>query len=86
MKLSEDEIRKITLAVINDLGERATPELVRQYVAEALEKLELESKPEVDSTSIKIILSLGINLRGCSDRNIDVVKQSIYRNYGIHQR
>ncbi|MFC2135696.1 DUF711 family protein [Bacteroidota bacterium] len=79
MKLSEDEIRKITLFVINDLGENATPELVRQAVAKAVGKLELEIKPDLDSNSLKIILSLGINLRDCPDRNIDVVKYKIQR-------
>lgn len=40
MKFTEEEIRKITLNAITELGESATPELVREVVGKAIEKLE----------------------------------------------
>lgn len=67
MKITEDEIRKITLNAINELGDKATPDLVRQVVSKSVETLEGTSENfEVNnSSSGRIILtSFGLNKPG----------------------
>lgn len=67
MRLSEEEIRKITLSAIQELGDSASPEAVKNVVAKAVDKMgpALESAQNVDADSGKIILtSFGANYPG----------------------
>lgn len=67
MKLTEEEIRRLTLAAINELGENATPELVKKAVSSAVGKMdsELPLKKTGDSSSGRVILtSFGLNQTG----------------------
>ena len=67
MKLSEEEIRKITLSAINELGEKATPELVKTVVVQSIEKLEgiPQSTPIAAKTTGRLILTaFGLNKPG----------------------
>lgn len=67
MKLSEDEIRKITFETIQELGNKATPELVKEEVRKKVEAIsggEISFK-QSDVTSGKVILtSFGLNKPG----------------------
>ncbi len=67
MSLSESELRKLTLEAIEELGENATPALVKQVVEKAIAKLDdKEFVPESASgDSGKVILtSFGLNHPG----------------------
>lgn len=66
MALSEDEIRKITLQAIADLGEKATPDRVKEVVSRAINNGEIFSTPKNDSVNDgKVILtSFGMNHPG----------------------
>ncbi len=67
MNISEDLIRKITLQAIEELGEGATKEKVKQVVAKSLEKLgesgQLSTSAVQDSGKV-ILTSFGINHPG----------------------
>ena len=66
MALSEADIRKITLQAIADLGEKATPDRVKEVVSRAVNNGELLSNINDDSkTDGKVILtSFGMNHPG----------------------
>jgi len=67
VSLSESELRKITLEAIEELGENATPQLVKEVVEKAVRKLEgEEQRPEkTSSDSGRVILtSFGMNHPG----------------------
>jgi len=67
VKLSEDEVRRITLDTITELGENATPELVKQKVKEKIEKLSEGSVsfPIGSTSSGRVILTaFGLNKPG----------------------
>lgn len=83
MRLSEEEIRKITLSAINELGEKATPDQVRAVVSKSVGKLESqkESVPQEGKESGRVILtSFGMNhpgivagiTKGLSDAQCDI--------------
>lgn len=82
MKLSEDEIRKITFDAINELGDKATPEAVKELVRKRVESMGGDYKFEKgDGTSGRVILtSFGLNHPGIvagvtkalSDANCDI--------------
>ncbi len=68
MKISEEELRKITLTAINELGDKASPELVRNIVSSAVDKLgakadlpQTETAPVLDRA---ILTSFGLNRPG----------------------
>jgi ACT domain-containing protein len=67
LKLTEDIIRKLTLDAIKELGERATPELIKEAVEESVRKLDHVPK-ELKSTDINsgrvILTSFGVNHPG----------------------
>jgi ACT domain-containing protein len=66
VKLSEDEIRKLTLQAIEQLGENATPEEVKKVVASAIGNLNeqsLTTAPSGDSGRV-ILTSFGMNHPG----------------------
>jgi len=67
LKLTEDIIRKLTLDAIKELGERATPELIKEAVEDSVRKLNLvpEEMKSTDVNSGRVILtSFGVNHPG----------------------
>jgi ACT domain-containing protein len=67
LKLNEDEIRRITLEAIKELGDKATPYLVKSVVEKSVENYSKISKENVGTeiTSGRIILtSFGLNSPG----------------------
>ncbi|PKL81715.1 MAG: ACT domain-containing protein [Ignavibacteriae bacterium HGW-Ignavibacteriae-3] len=66
MKFTEDEIRKITFEAINELGDKATPESVKELVRGRVEGLGGDYKFEKgDASSGRVILtSFGLNHPG----------------------
>ncbi len=68
MSLSEEEIRRITLEAINELGDKASPALVKSIVSNAVNKIDgdaaipkAESEKKFDRA---ILTSFGINRPG----------------------
>jgi ACT domain-containing protein len=87
VKLGEDEIRKLTFQVISDLGDKATPENVKDTVRKKIESLsEGEYKFEKgEITSGRVILTaFGLNKPGIvagvtkalGDSNCDILDLS----------
>lgn len=66
MALSEEEIRKITLMAIADLGDKATPDLVKEVVSKAVNTMNFThvSNSECKSTGKVILTSFGMNHPG----------------------
>ena len=67
MKLKESEIRKITLAAIDELGEKATPSEVKKAVKKSVERIESGEqslRPSDASTGRIILTSFGTNQPG----------------------
>lgn len=66
MALSEEEIRKITLMAIADLGDKATPDLVKEVVSKAVNTMNFTpaSNSESKSTGKVILTSFGMNHPG----------------------
>ena len=66
MKLSEEEVRKITFEAISELGEKATPEAVKELVRKRVESMDSDYKYEKsDVSSGRVILtSFGLNHPG----------------------
>lgn len=86
MALNESEIRKITLQAINQLGEKATPELVKEVVEKTLNEVDISatSTDENKTTGRVILTSFGLNHPGIiagvtkvlSDANCDITDLS----------
>lgn len=65
MALSENEIRKLTLQAIKELGENATPELVKEVVGKAIAEVNyVPHEDENKSTGRVILTSFGLNHPG----------------------
>ena len=68
MKLSEDQIRKLALDAINQLGDKATPASVKQTVLESVTKLSpgaLEADKHSSTSEGRVIItSFGLNEPG----------------------
>lgn len=68
MRLNEEELRKLTLIAINELGEKASPELVKKVVSKTVNQIgDSQETPRTtgDMTSGRIILtSFGLNKSG----------------------
>ncbi|MEW6196144.1 MAG: ACT domain-containing protein [Bacteroidota bacterium] len=67
MKLSEDEIRKITFETIQQLGDKARPELVKEEVRKKIEAMsggEYVFKQGDASSGRVILTSFGLNKPG----------------------
>lgn len=66
MRLTEEEIRRITLNAINELGDKASPSLVRQVVSKAVGQVDTTKEiSERQAASGRIILtSFGLNKPG----------------------
>jgi ACT domain-containing protein len=84
--LSEDKLRELAIAAINELGEKATPDVVRKVVEKSLEKAEVPEREILDSqNSGRVILTaFGINHPGVvstiskslSESNCDILDLS----------
>ncbi|MFZ1288575.1 MAG: ACT domain-containing protein [Melioribacteraceae bacterium] len=82
MPLNENDIRKLTLQIINELGTKASPDLVKQLVQKKIEESEfIPQTVQGDKSTGKVILtSFGMNHPGIiaavtkvlSDANCDV--------------
>jgi len=83
LRINEDEIRKLTLQAIEELGEKATPDLVKQVVEKSVTNMGKipEDRQSSDISSGRIILtSFGINHPGIiagvttalSDHEVDI--------------
>jgi len=92
VRLSEDEIRQITLSAIEELGEKASPELVKKVVQRSVSKIETSSRTETNVTSGRVILTAyGLNHPGIvssitkalSDNNCDIqdISQKIMQEF-----
>ncbi len=68
MSLSEEEIRKITLEAINELGDKASPALVKSVVSNAINKIdgnfEIPKEERTKNFDRAILTSFGINRPG----------------------
>ena len=67
MSVSEDEIRRITFEAIGELGDKATPEAVKELVRNRVQSLsgnEVKFKPEDISSGRVILTSFGLNHPG----------------------
>ena len=67
MKISEDEIRRITLEAVKELGDKATPDIVKSVVEKSIENFSKINKENIGTeiTSGRIILtSFGLNSSG----------------------
>jgi len=68
LKLSEDELRKLTLIAIEELGNKATPDSVKKIVSNIVEKNEIKNTNitfgEEKSTGRMIITAFGLNKPG----------------------
>ncbi|PID63091.1 MAG: hypothetical protein CR986_00490 [Ignavibacteriae bacterium] len=65
MALTEEEIRKITLQAINELGDNATKENIKEVVSRAVNKSDFFSSSESEKSSGNVILtSFGMNQPG----------------------
>lgn len=86
VKLSESEIRAIAMQAINELGDNANPELVKEVVEKAIKNSEYVPIPETQSqtTGRVILTSFGLNHPGIvsnvtkvlSDANCDITDLS----------
>ncbi len=93
MKLTEEDIRKLTLSVIEELGEKASPELVKSVVNKSILKMESDTNfSGVSENSGRIILtSFGSNAPGIvasitktlADSNCDIqdISQKLLGEY-----
>ncbi len=67
MKISEDEIRRLTLEAITELGDKATPDLIKKVVSKSVSSIGMlpEDKLSDNLSSGRIILtSFGLNSPG----------------------
>lgn len=80
MNLSEDQIRQIALAAMNELGEKATPELIKEVINQSISNGEIISSNQSSSSEKVILTSFGLNQPGIiagvtkalSDANCDI--------------
>jgi ACT domain-containing protein len=68
LKLSEDELRKLALIAIEELGDKASPDSVKKIVSNIVEKVESKDSQitisEEKSTGRMIITAFGLNKPG----------------------
>jgi len=67
VKLTEEQIRKLTIEAINELGEDATPQKVKAIVTKAIEKFPADDSRPVSNELAEgrvIITSFGLNEPG----------------------
>ena len=83
MNLSEEKLREIAIAAVNELGDRATPDLVKKVVEKSLEKIAASGPDDSYSKSSGrvILTAFGLNNPGVvssistslSDNNCDIL-------------
>lgn len=85
MRLTEDEIRRITLAAIDELGENATPDIVKKVVQRSVAKLENVKDPSPASfqgsessngAGRAIITAFGVNHPGVVSRITSILSSA----------
>ncbi|MHC1736392.1 MAG: ACT domain-containing protein [Ignavibacteriaceae bacterium] len=65
MTLSEEKIRELTLKAIHELGDKATPALVKEYIEKEIASSGSNSNNISSGTSNRVILtSFGVNTTG----------------------
>ena len=67
MRITEDELRKLTLLAIDELGDKATPEAVKKVVEGAVDKMASSGTqlPKTEKSSGRVILtSFGLDHPG----------------------
>jgi ACT domain-containing protein len=66
VRLTEEEIRKLTLSAIEQLGERASPEAVKKIVKQSVDQFESDPdfQEERKSSGRIILTSFGMNKTG----------------------
>ena len=67
MKFTDEDLRKITLAAINELGDKASPELVKKVVSKAVEGygIDKQFQSNNEKASGRVILTaFGLNKPG----------------------
>lgn len=93
MILSEEKLREIAITAINELGDKATPDVVRKVIEKSLEKVDViehENNGSISSGRV-ILTSFGINHPGVvssiskslSDNNCDIldISQKIMQEF-----
>lgn len=93
MTLSEEKLREIAITAINELGDKATPDVVRKVIEKSLEKIESpEMAVQHSVSSGRVILTaFGLNHPGVvssiskslSDNNCDIldISQKIMQEF-----
>ncbi len=88
MKLTEDEIRKITLSAIEELGDKATPDNVKTIVKKAVESFD-SSPSDIkmnESSGRAILTSFGINKPGIVASITKAISQCQCDIYDLSQK
>ncbi len=88
MKLTEDEIRKITLSAIEELGDKATPDNVKTIVKKAVESFD-SSPSDIkmnESSGRAILTSFGINKPGIVASITKAISQCKCDIYDLSQK
>lgn len=88
MKLTEDEIRKITLSAIEELGDKATPDNVKSIVKKAVESFDV-SPGDIkmnESSGRAILTSFGINKPGIVSAITKAISQCQCDIYDLSQK
>ncbi len=93
MTLSEEKLREIAITAINELGDKATPDVVRKVIEKSLEKIESPEMAVQNSVSSGrvILTAFGLNHPGVvssiskslSDNNCDIldISQKIMQEF-----
>lgn len=91
MNLNHDDIKAIVTIVLEELGEKATPSLVKSALQKTLEKMENREKKESVDSGRAILTAFGVNRPGVlakittalSNLNIDIedVSQKIMQEF-----
>ncbi len=93
MILSEEKLREVAVTAINELGTKATPELVKNIIEKSLEKIEGAAKEtkQTQNSGRVILTAFGINQPGVvssisqslSDANCDIldISQKIMQEF-----
>lgn len=93
MSLSEEKLKEIAIEALNELGAKATPELVRKTIEEGIARERLgEMNPDMNKSDGRVILTaFGINSPGVvssiskslSDNNCDIldISQKILQEF-----
>jgi len=91
VNISHDDIRAIVSIVIEELGEKASPTIVRNALERTLERMDKKTKTETKDSGRAILTAFGVNKPGVlakiatilSEQNIDIedVSQKIMQEF-----